>query len=79
MKQTLNELKTLFNKPFINLDEMATLLGVPRRTLQQNIYTGRFEIPTFQINSKRMARLTDIADYIDEQCAQSAAEIKDLN
>ncbi len=79
MKQTLNELKDIFDKPFLTIDEVGKLLHTPKRTIQQSIYSGRFEIPSFKINKQRMVRLVDIADYIDGQCAESAAEIEELN
>ena len=75
----LTDLTTMFNKPFIGLDEVSELLGVPKRTLQQSVYCGRFEVPTFTLGKKRMVRLSDLANYVDEQCALSAAEIKELN
>jgi hypothetical protein len=79
MKTTQTLLTDLFNKPFIGLDEVSDLLGVPKRTLQQSVYCGRFEVPTFTLGKKRMMRLSDLAAYVDEQCALSAAEIKELN
>jgi hypothetical protein len=79
MKTTQTLLTDLFNKPFIGLDEVSDLLGVPKRTLQQSVYFGRFEVPTFTLGKKRMMRLSDLAAYVDEQCALSAAEIKELN
>jgi hypothetical protein len=36
-------------------------------------------VPTFTLGKKRMMRLSDLAAYVDEQCALSAAEIKELN
>jgi hypothetical protein len=79
-KQTLHtELTAKFNKPIIGIKEMSELLDIPKRTLQQNIYTGRFEVPTFSLGRTRMVRLSDLADYIDAQCTASAAEIAELN
>jgi hypothetical protein len=74
-----SELVAKFNKPFIGVDEICELLDIPKRTLQQNMYTGRFNIPTFSVGRNKMVRLSDLADYIDAQCALSAAEIKELN
>ncbi len=80
MKQTLlTDLTTMFKKPFIGLDEVSELLQIPKRTLQQSIYSGRFEVPTFTLGKKRMVRLSDLAAYVDAQCTASAAEIAELN
>ena len=80
MKQTLlTDLTAMFKKPFIGLDEVSELLEIPKRTLQQSIYCGRFEVPTFTLGKKRMVRLSDLAAYVDARCAESAAEIKSLN
>jgi hypothetical protein len=80
IKMTLHsELIAKFNKPIIELNEMSELLSIPKRSLQQSIYQGRFEVPTFALGRKRMCRLSDLAAYIDAQCALSAAEIKELN
>jgi len=74
-----SELVAKFNKPIIDLSELSELLVIPKRTLQQSIYTGRFEVPTFALGRKRMCRLSDLAAYIDAQCAESAAEIAYIN
>ncbi|MBX3653249.1 MAG: pyocin activator PrtN family protein [Ramlibacter sp.] len=60
--------------PVLSIDEVATLLGITVRSLENQIYAHRCPIPMFKMGSKFCAHVADVAAYIDAQRAQAIRE-----
>lgn len=53
--------------PIMRFDELAKLLGVGVRTLENQIYAGTCPVKVFKLGSKWAAHVSDVASYIDAQ------------
>lgn len=53
--------------PTMTLEEVAELMGITPRSLENQIYAERCPIPMFKVGTKYAAHITDVATYIDRQ------------
>ncbi len=60
-----------YDKPVMTLEELATLMGLGSRSLENKIYAGECPVATFKIGNKWHAHITDVAKYIDDQRAEA--------
>lgn len=58
-----------YEKPVMTLEQVAELMGLVPRTLENNIYAQKCPIPMFKLGNKWHGHITDVAGYIDEQRA----------
>lgn len=54
-----------FNTPTLGVKDLATLMGVEPRTIENQIHRGAFPIKTFKLGSKPVAHIQDVANHID--------------
>lgn len=57
------------DSPIMPAAEVASLMGITERTLENKIYAEQCPIPMFKVGSKYCAHIADVAKYIDEQRA----------
>ena len=59
----------------LNLNELAELKRIDRRTALNQIYAGRFNIPVYKEGSEWWADTRSVSDYLDsrQQEAEQAA------
>lgn len=78
MKTELMLLLQTDGRPTMNLSEIAGLLNLDPRTVQNKIYAGRMPFPVFKlgVSGDWVAHISDVATYIDQQ---RAAASKDLS
>ncbi len=62
------------DRPVMMADEVAELMGIGERTLENKIYPQSCPIPMFKLGSRYAAHINDVAKYIDAQRA-SATEL----
>jgi hypothetical protein len=60
-----------FEGPTMTLEQVADLLRLTPRTLENQIYDARCPIPMFKLGSKWTAHISDVAAYIDAQRADA--------
>ncbi|MDO8770464.1 MAG: pyocin activator PrtN family protein [Burkholderiaceae bacterium] len=58
-----------YDRPVMTLEQVAELMGLSPRTLENNIYAQKCPIPMFKLGNKWHGHITDVAGYIDEQRA----------
>ena len=58
-----------YNQPTMTLEQVAGLMEITARSLENQYYSQRCPIPLFKIGSKLQAHISDVAAYIDEQRA----------
>lgn len=68
MKTELALLLT-YGKPTLGLEDVANLMEIKPRSLENRIYEKRCPIPMFKIGDTWAAHVTDVAQYIDTQRA----------
>lgn len=56
-----------YEKPTLSAAQVADLLDITERTLENQIYAEKCPIPMFKMGSKWVAHVTDVAAYIDRQ------------
>lgn len=66
----------MYSKPTMNQAEVAELLGIGERTLENNIYALTCPITMFKIGNKWNAHIADVANYIDAQRAEAAQTLE---
>jgi hypothetical protein len=66
----------LHEGPTMPAKEVADLMGIGERTLENKIYAADCPIPMFKIGNKFNAHIADVAKYID---AQREAAVKAMN
>lgn len=59
--------------PFMDLDELALLMKVKRRTLYQQMYRGTFEIPYVKSGKKVLFRTDQVVDWFNNNSIGDAA------
>lgn len=59
------------DSPTMTAPQVADLLGITERSLENQIYAQRCPIPMFKIGNKFAAHITDVAEYIDKQRAEA--------
>lgn len=62
------------DKPIMTAAQVADLLGITERSLENQIYAGRCPLPMFKVGSKYHAHISDVAAYIDAQREQAAQD-----
>lgn len=62
------------DSPVMSLEEVAELMGITPRSLENKIYAEGCPIPMFKVGNKFKAHIADVAKYIDDQ---RAAVLKD--
>ena len=55
-----------FNTATLGVRNLATLMGVEPRTIENQIQRGDFPIKTFKLGSKSVAHIQDVATHIDK-------------
>lgn len=53
----------------MTLEQVAELMGLAPRTLENNIYAEKCPIPMFKLGNKWHGHIADVAVYIDKQRA----------
>lgn len=66
-------LLAMHGSPVMTLDQVAALLGIGPRALENNIYAEKCPIPMFKLGSKWHGHVSDVAKYIDVQRAAATA------
>lgn len=56
-----------YEKPTLSAAEVAELLEITERSLENQIYEQRCPFPMFKMGSKWAAHISDVAAYIDRQ------------
>lgn len=74
MKTELALLLT-YDGPIVHFDDLANLLGVVPRTLENQIYAGTCPVKVFKLGSKWAAHVSDVANYIDSQRGLGATAV----
>lgn len=67
------------DSPTMTAAQVADLLGISERTLENQIYAERCPIPMFKIGSKFAAHISDVAAYIDIQRAEALKKLEAAN
>lgn len=60
-----------YEKPILTATEVAELLDINERTLENQIYAERCPIPMFKMGSKWAAHVADVAEHIDRKRAEA--------
>lgn len=63
----------MHESPVMTLDQVAALMGIGPRALENNIYAEKCPIPMFKLGSKWHGHVSDVAKYIDAQRADATA------
>jgi hypothetical protein len=58
-----------YGQPTMTLEQVADLMRLTPRSLENQHYERRCPIPMFKVGSKLQAHITDVAEYIDGQRA----------
>lgn len=74
MKTELALLLT-YGAPTLTLEQVAGLMRITERSLENQIYAKKCPIPMFKLGSKFAAHVTDVAAYIDAQRKSAADEL----
>ena len=53
--------------PFMDIDELASLLKIKRQSMYQNIYHGRLDIPHAKLGKKYLFPTSSVAEFLDDQ------------
>jgi len=71
----------LVNSPVLRLDEVADLLNLNVRSLQNKIYRGEVPFPMFKMlkSGSWVAHVSDVARYIDEQWSEARVALELLH
>ncbi len=67
----------LHDGPTMPAKEVADLMGIGERTLENKIYASECPIPMFKIGNKFNAHIADVAKYIDSQRAEATKLLQD--
>lgn len=59
------------DRPVMYAGEVAELLDITERSLENQIYEQRCPIPMFKLGSKWAAHVSDVAAYIDRQASEA--------
>jgi hypothetical protein len=58
-----------YESPVMSLEQVADLMRITPRSLENQHYDNRCPIPLFKVGSKLSAHVSDVAEYIDTQRA----------
>jgi excisionase family DNA binding protein len=53
--------------PFIEIDELASLLKIKRQSMYLNIYHGRLDIPHAKLGKKYLFPTTQVASFLEDK------------
>lgn len=67
------------DQPIMTAAEVAGLLGITERSLENQFYAQRCPIPLFKMGNKLSAHIIDVAKYIDAQRAEALKAIEAAN
>lgn len=62
-----------YEQPRLTLEQLAEMMDITFETARNQIYAGRFPIPTYKDGGKTFADIRDVAKHLDEQ-REAAAE-----
>ena len=60
-----------YSNPIMTAAQVAELMGIGERSLENKIYDKSCPVPMFKLGSKYAAHITDVAKYIDDQRANA--------
>jgi hypothetical protein len=60
-----------YSSPVVLAKDVAALMGIGERTLENQIYAKACPVPMFKLGSSWAAHISDIANYIDNQHADA--------
>ena len=63
-----------YEKPVLTLDDVAELMGIAARSLENKIYAQECPVPMFKLGNKWHCHVNDFANYIDTQREAAMAE-----
>ncbi|WP_454734313.1 helix-turn-helix domain-containing protein [Cupriavidus pauculus] len=53
--------------PTLSVEQVSEITSEQPQTIRNLISQGRYRVPSFKIGRKRVFRLVDVAEYIDQQ------------
>jgi excisionase family DNA binding protein len=53
--------------PFMDIDELASLLKIKRQSMYLNIYHGRLDIPHAKLGKKYLFPTTQVASFLEDK------------
>ena len=53
--------------PFMDIDELASLLKIKRQSMYLNIYHGRLDIPHAKLGKKYLFPTTHVASFFEDK------------
>jgi hypothetical protein len=68
-----------YESPTMTLEEVAEILQLTPRSLENQHYAKRCPIPLFKMGNKLQAHISDVAAYIDGQRAEALREREAAN
>lgn len=78
MKTAMYLLMLTEGNPLLSVDQLADLLHLGKRTIQNKHYGRDFAIPLFKMDGGELfAHVSDVAAYIDAQRAAATALLQD--
>ena len=66
-----------YDGPVMQAKDVAALMGISERTLENQIYRKDCPIPMFKVGNKYAAHISDVATYIDTQRASALKLLQD--
>lgn len=55
--------------PTVNVRQVSEITSQDEQTIRNALSTGRFQIPSFKLGRKRLFRLTDVAQHLEQAFA----------
>lgn len=65
--RTALALLLVYDSPLLTLDQLAALMGLDARSLQNKVYANECPFPVFTVGTKWHATVNDVSAYIDAQ------------
>ena len=65
--------------PTMTHEQVADLLGIGSRTLENRIYANECPVPMFKVGTKWAAHISDVAAYIDKQRDDAKKLLRDAS
>lgn len=56
-----------YEAPRLTLEQLADMMDIKFETARNQVYAGRFPIPTYKEGGKTFADIRDVAKHLDEQ------------
>lgn len=70
--RTALALLLVYDSPLLTLEQLAALMGLDARSLQNKVYANECPFPVFKVGTKWHATVNDVAAYIDTQRNEAA-------